>query len=63
MLNNIIIYCVLGLIFSGIMEFLNTFYLSYEEEWKWYDRVILVVLWPILLIIFLVYFIKGMLGK
>ena len=62
MLSNLIIYGILGLIFSGIMEFLNTFYLDYQEEWKWYDRVILVVLWPILLIVFLIYLVKGFLG-
>lgn len=62
MLSNLIVYGILGLIFSGIMEFLNTFYLDYQEEWKWYDRVILVVLWPILLIVFLIYLVKGFLG-
>jgi len=62
MLSDIIAYLVLGLMFGITMEFLNTFYLNYQEHWKWYDRVILVVLWPILLVIFLISFIKGMLG-
>ena len=62
MLSNILIYLLLGVVYSAIMEFLNAFYLDYDEEWKWYDRVIMVLIWPILLIIFLVYLVKSFLG-
>ena len=55
-------YFVPGLIWAGWLEYYTTKYTLglLDTEWTWKERLVQIFLWPLNLLIFLYYYLKGL---
>ena len=60
-MNNLLIYLFIGIVWDIIYNFISTIIESSNKLNNW-ERVISLVLWPIIIIIFGYHFIKGLLN-